>query len=71
MKKRTLRLRWLVAAIMLPLVMGACTTWQQPGPRNVITMTNQKVPYYPNRNSNYAKWGRGVLFLLGFSPTAR
>ncbi len=60
MKKRTLRLGRMVAAITLPFVMGACTslqlhgtrdvfTWQPhglTGPRDVVTMTNERVPSY-------------------------
>ena len=69
MKKRTLRLGWLVVAIMLPLVMGACATWRQPGPGFYHAHT---IPSKTNPgDSNFAKWGRVGLVLLGFSPTAR
>ncbi len=82
MKKRALLLRTLLVAIMLPLVMGACTSWQQHqgtrSARTVLTITNGRgVPNYAFRNppaldarrSNFAKWGRGGLALLGFAPS--
>ena len=68
MKKRIMRLALLVAVITLPLVMGACATLPRPGPRNTFTMRNDKVPYYPHRDSNFAKWGRGILGLLASLP---
>ena len=57
MKKRTLRLGRIVAAITLPFVMGACLSWQQQaptGPRDVVVMTNERVHNY-TRDASYAK----------------